>query len=323
MKALITGITGQDGSYLAELLLGKGYEVHGITRQSLSDREKLWRIVPIQGKLLLYQKDVASREDMHEIFQYVQPDEVYHLAGQKQSHDFEKDFATFPLNIDATRIFLSLIKEFRPTCRFFFAGSCEMFGRTAVLPQNEMTPFSPISPYGVSKVVGHWIVKMYREVHGVFACTGILFNHESPRRGFDFVTRKITSAVARIKVGAEKELRLGNLDAKRDWGFAGDYAEAMWMMLQDKNPDDYIIGTGETHNVREFTETAFSLAGLDWKRYVKTDRGFSRPIEAHIWRADPTKIRVAIGWRSKTTFIDLVRMMVEHDLDINKAGQGD
>ena len=273
-KALITGITGQDGSYLAEFLLAKGYEVHGIVRRvAFEDPEhRLHRIKHIVGRLKLHSASLESYASIFNVIEKVKPDECYHLAAQSfVSYSFEDEFSTMDTNIDGTIHVLSAIRNKAPKCKFYFAGSSEMFGKVAESPQNENTPFHPRSPYGISKVTGFYITQNYREAYGIFACNGILFNHESPRRGFEFVTRKITSAAARIKLGLAKELKLGNLSARRDWGFAADYVEAMWLMLQQKMPDDYVIATGEMHTVKEFAEAAFKHAGLNWKDHVVVD----------------------------------------------------
>jgi GDPmannose 4,6-dehydratase len=265
-RALITGITGQDGSYLAEFLLGKGYEVHGIVRRvSLEDpTHRLWRIRHVLDKIKLHAASLDSYASIFNVVEKVKPDECYHLAAQSfVNYSFEDAFSTINTNINGTLFVLSAIKEKASGCRFYFAGSSEMFGKAKDTPQNEETPFYPRSPYGISKVAGFDLTRNFRESYDLFACNGILFNHESPRRGFEFVTRKITSTVAKIKFGIEKELRLGNLDAKRDWGFAGDYVKAMWLMLQQPEPDDYVIATNETHSVREFVEDAFEYVGLN------------------------------------------------------------
>ncbi|TBR17901.1 GDP-mannose 4,6-dehydratase, partial [bacterium] len=267
-RALITGVTGQDGSYLSELLLEKGYEVHGIVRRvALEDPEhRLWRIRHILNKLILHPASLESYPSIFNVVEKVKPNECYHLAAQSfVSYSFEDEFSTINTNINGTHFVLSAIKEKAPKCKFYFAASSEMFGHVRETPQNEETPFHPRSPYGISKVAGFDLTRNYREAYGMFAVSGILFNHESPRRGFEFVTRKISNTVAEIKFGLAKELRLGNLQAKRDWGFSGDYVKAMWLMLQQDKPDDYVISTGETHTVKEFVEVAFGFAGLDWK----------------------------------------------------------
>jgi GDPmannose 4,6-dehydratase len=320
-KALITGITGQDGSYLVEFLLSKGYQVHGILRRvALEDPEHhLWRIRHILKKIVIHSGSLESFASLFNVVHKIKPDECYHLAAQSfVSYSFEDEFSTINSNINGTHYILSAIKELAPKCRFYFAASSEMFGKVKETPQNENTPFHPRSPYGISKVAGFELTRNYREAYGLFACNGILFNHESPRRGFEFVTRKITNAVARIKFGLDKELRLGNLDAKRDWGFAGDYVEAMWLMLQQNKPDDYVIATGETHTIREFVELAFRYAGLNYKKYVVIDKSFYRPAEVNILMGDYSKAKKKLGWRPRVKFKELVKMMVDADLAIFK-----
>ncbi len=317
-RALITGITGQDGSYLAELLLDKGYEVHGIVRRiALEDpTHRLGRLKPLLDRLTLSAASLESYASIFSVVEKVKPDECYHLAAQSfVSYSFEDAFSTINTNINGTLFLLSAIKEKAPNCKFYFAASSEMFGKTLETPQNEDTPFYPRSPYGISKVAGFDLTRNYRESYGLFACNGILFNHESPRRGFEFVTRKITSAVARIKSGLENKLRLGNLEAKRDWGFAGDYVKAMWLMLQQDKPDDFVIATNKTHTVKEFVELAFSCAGLDWKDHVIIDEKFFRPAEVHTLRGDFSKANSKLGWKPTVGFEELVRMMVEADMN--------
>jgi GDPmannose 4,6-dehydratase len=316
-KALITGITGQDGSYLAEFLLEKGYEVHGIVRRvAIEDPEhRLWRIRHILDKLILHPGSLESYASIFNIVEKVKPDECYHLAAQSfVSYSFEDEFSTINTNINGTHYVLSAIKEKAPKCRLYFAGSSEMFGLVKETPQNENTPFHPRSPYGISKVAGFDLTRNYREAYNLFACSGILFNHESPRRGYEFVTRKISYTVAEIKLGLAKELRLGNLEAKRDWGYAGDYIKAMWLMLQQGNPDDYVIATGETHSVKEFAELAFSHAGLNYQDYLSTDEKFFRPAEVHQLKGDYSKGKKILGWAPDVSFRDLVQMMVDADL---------
>src|SRR4051794_6503145 len=276
-RALITGITGQDGSYLAELLVSKGYEVHGIVRRvALEDPERrLGRLVSVRDRLILHAASLESFASLYDVIVKVQPDECYHLAAQSfVSYSFDDEFSTFQTNINGTHFLLSCLKSGAPRCRFYFAGSSEMFGKADQVPQNENTPFHPRSAYGISKVCGFELTRNYREAYNIHASSGILFNHESPRRGYEFVTRKITNAVARIKYGLQKELRLGNLTAMRDWGFAGDYVEAMWQMLQQPEPDDYVIATGRAHSVERFIELAFGAAGLNWKDHVVSDEAF-------------------------------------------------
>lgn len=318
-KALITGITGQDGSYLAEFLLSKGYQVHGILRRvALEDPEHhLWRVRHILNKIVVHSGSLESFASLFNIVHKIKPDECYHLAAQSfVGYSFEDEFSTINSNINGTHYILSAIKELTPKCRFYFAASSEMFGKVKETPQNENTSFHPRSPYGISKVAGFDLTRNYREAYGLFANNGMLFNHESPRRGFEFVTRKITNAVAKIKFGLAKELRLGNLEAKRDWGFAGDYVEAMWLMLQQNKPDDYVIATGETHTIREFAELAFRHAGLNYKKYVIIDKNFYRPSEVNILMGDYSKAKKKMGWRPKVKFEELVKMMVDSDLNL-------
>lgn len=317
-KALITGITGQDGSYLTELLLSKGYQVHGILRRvALEDPEHhLWRIKHLLKKIVIHSGSLESFASLFKVVNKIKPDECYHLAAQSfVSYSFEDEFSTIDTNINGTHYVLSAIKECAPKCKFYFAASSEMFGHVREIPQNENTPFHPRSPYGISKVAGFDLTRNYREAYGLFACNGICFNHESPRRGFEFVTRKITNAVARIKYGLEKELKLGNLKAQRDWGYAGDYVEAMWLMLQQRKPDDYVIATGETHSVREFVELAFKYAGLNWKKYVSIDKELYRAAEVNILKGDYSKARRALGWKPHLKFNELVKIMVFSDLE--------
>jgi len=322
-KAFITGIDGQDGSYLAEFLLSKGYKVHGMVRRvALEDPEHhLWRIKHILNKITVHPASLESYPSIFQIVEKVKPDECYHLAAQSfVSYSFEDEFSTINTNINGTHFVLSAIKEQAPKCRLYFAASSEMFGLVHQTPQNEHTPFHPRSPYGVSKVTGFYLTQNYREAYGLFACNGIFFNHESPRRGFEFVSRKISYAAAKIKLGLEKKLRLGNLEAKRDWGFAGDYIKAMWLMLQQDKPDDYVIATGETHSVKEFVELAFAYVGLNWKKHVIIDKTFYRPAEVHLLKGNYGKAKRKLGWRPTIVFKDLVKMMVEADLEKIKKG---
>jgi GDPmannose 4,6-dehydratase len=315
-RALITGITGQDGSYLAELLLKKGYEVHGIVRRvALEDpTHRLWRVQHILDKINLHAASLESYASIFNVIQKVKPDECYHLAAQSfVSYSFEDAFSTINANVNGTLFILSAVKENAPNCRFYFAGSSEMFGKVKETPQTEDTPFHPRSPYGISKVAGFDLTRNFRESYSLFACSGILFNHESPRRGFEFVTRKITSSAVRIKKGLQKELRLGNLEAKRDWGFAGDYVEAMWKMLQQDAPDDYVIATNETHSVKEFVALAFECLDLNWEKYVVVDEKFYRPAEVQLLLGDYSKSLKMLGWKPAITFRELVKMMVESD----------
>lgn len=316
-KALITGITGQDGFYLSEFLLKKGYEVHGIVRRAaLEDPgHRLWRLRHILKKIKIHPGSLESFASLFEVIHKIKPDECYHLAAQSfVSYSFDDAFSTINTNINGTHYVLSAIKELAPKCHFYFAASSEMFGKVKEIPQNEDTPFHPRSPYGISKVAGFDLTRNYREAYGLFACSGILFNHESPRRGFEFVTRKITSGVAEIKMGLSKELRLGNIEAKRDWGFSGDYVEAMWMMLQEDKPDDFVIATGQAHSVKEFLKLAFGHVNLDWKKFVKIDENFYRPAEVNLLIGDYSKAKKILKWKPKVNFEELVKMMVDSDL---------
>jgi GDPmannose 4,6-dehydratase len=315
-RALITGITGQDGSYLAEFLLSKGYEVHGMVRRvALEDpSRRLGRLEPVVGRLKLHAASLESFPSVYQVFRAVQPDECYHLAAQSfVSYSFDDEFSTLNTNINGTHFVLATLKDIVPKCRFYFAGSSEMFGRVAEIPQTETTRFHPRSAYGISKVAGFDLTRNYREAYGIHASNGILFNHESPRRGFEFVTRKITSGIARILAGQANELRLGNLEAKRDWGHARDYVEAMWAMLQQDEPDDYVIATGRSHSVRDFVKMAFGIVGLDPDKYVVTDPGFYRPAEVQLLVGNPAKAQATLGWNPRTDFEGLVREMVESD----------
>ncbi len=315
-KALITGITGQDGSYLAELLIGKGYEVHGIVRRvALEDPEhRLGRILSLKSRLRLHAASLESYASIHNVVASVSPDECYHLAAQSfVSYSFDDEFSTLNANINGTHFMLAALKNLAPHCRFYFAGSSEMFGKVAQVPQNESTPFHPRSSYGISKVAGFDLTRNYREAYSLFACGGILFNHESPRRGYEFVTRKISSTAAAIKAGRASELRLGNLDAKRDWGHAREYVQAMWLMLQQPEPADYVVATGEAHSVREFCQLAFEVAGLDWSRYVTLDPDLHRPAEVNLLLGDAAKARRILGWEPRIRFAELVREMVLAD----------
>src|ERR1700691_5656670 len=315
-RALITGITGQDGSYLAELLLSKGYEVHGaIRRGALEDPEhRLVRLTAVRGEGTLHAASLESFESAYQVVAKVAPDECYHLAAQSfVSYSFDDEFSTLNTNINGTPFARSAVRHLPPKSRLYFAGSSEMFGKAEELPQTERTRFHPRSSYGISKVCGFELTRNYREAYGLHASSGILFNHESPRRGFEFVTRKITSGVARILAGQSRNVQLGNLEAKRDWGHAREYVKAMWLMLQEPDPDDYVIATGETHSVREFVELAFSHAGLDYRDYVATDPTLFRPAEVNLLLGDYTKARTRLGWTPCTTFEALVREMVEAD----------
>ena len=317
-KALISGITGQDGSYLAEFLLSKGYEVHGIVRRvAIEDPvHRLFRILSVKDQLHLHAASLESLPSLYRVLHAVRPDECYHLAAQSfVAYSFEDEFSTLNANINGTHHMLAAIRDVVPQCRLYFAASSEMFGNVEHSPQIESTPFHPRSAYGISKVAGYHLTKNYRQAYGLFACNGILYNHESPRRGYEFVTRKITSHAARIRLGLAKEIRLGNLDAKRDWGHAADYVQAMWLMLQQDTPDDYIIATGEQHSVREFIETAFSHVGLDYRQYVKIDPQFQRPADVETLLGDATKAKTQLGWASSHSFQTLVHEMVDADLE--------
>jgi GDPmannose 4,6-dehydratase len=311
--ALITGITGQDGSYLSELLLGKGYQVVGMVRRSST--ETMERLAHIQDDLLITQGDLHDQSSMVAMIEEFKPDEVYNLAAQSfVPTSWNQPLLTGEVTgLGVTRL-LEAIRLVNPKIRFYQASSSEMFGKVVEVPQKESTPFYPRSPYGVAKVYGHWITVNYRESFDMFATSGILFNHESPRRGLEFVTRKVSYTVAKIKLGLAKELRLGNLEAQRDWGFAGDYVEAMWRMLQHTHPDNFVIGTGETHSVRELCELAFGHVGLNYQDYVIQDPRFYRPAEVDLLISDPSKARKELGWSLKTSFKALVEMMVESDL---------
>ncbi len=315
-RALITGITGQDGSYLAELLLEKDYEVYGFVRRvALEDPEhRLSRLLPFLDRLQLKAGSVDSYASVHEVIADVKPDECYHLAAQSfVSYSFDDEFSTLNANINGTHFVLAALRRLAPECKFYFAGSSEMFGSADEVPQTETTRFQPRSSYGISKVAGFHLTRNYREAYGMYATGGILFNHESPRRGFEFVTRKITSGVARILAGTSTELRLGNLEAKRDWGHARDYVYAMWLMLQQPEPDDFVIATGETHSVKEFVEAAFAEVGLDYRKYVLDDSRLYRPAEVNILLGDYSKAKQMLGWSPAVRFEGLVKEMVAAD----------
>lgn len=311
--ALITGITGQDGAYLAEFLLSRGYEVHGMVRRSST--ENFERIGHLRSEITLHQADLLDQLSIITLVRDIQPREVYNLAAQS----FVPTSWLQPLltgeftALGVTRV-LEAVRLVDPKIRFYQASSSEMFGDVREEPQSENTPFWPRSPYGVAKVYGHWITVNYRESYGIFACSGILFNHESPRRGKEFVTRKVTDAAARIKLGVQDKLRLGNLEAMRDWGFAGDYVRAMWMMLQQEHPDDYVVASGVKHSVRELVEHAFQHVGLDWRDHVEVDPELFRPAEVNTLRGDATKARNVLGWTPSVSFAELIRMMVDVDL---------
>ena len=316
--ALITGITGQDGSYLAELLLAKGYTVHGIVRRVALEDEthRLWRIRKILDDITLHPGSVESYARIFNIIQKIKPDEIYHLGAQSYvGYSFEDEFSTFSMNINGTHYMLSALKEFaNKKIKFYFAASSEMFGKVKETPQNENTPFHPRSAYGISKVTGYHLVKNYREAYNLHASNGILFNHESPRRGFEFVTRKISYGVSRIKKGLQKKIKLGNMKSKRDWGHAKDYVDAMWLMLQQENAGDYVIGTGKQHTVEDFAQKAFAYVGLNYKDYIVLDKNLIRPAEVDTLLADYTKAKKILKWKPKISFDELVAGMVEHDL---------
>jgi GDPmannose 4,6-dehydratase len=317
-KALITGITGQDGSYLAEHLLSLGYEVHGLVRRvALEDpQRRLRRIANIVDRVVLHSATLETYPSIFSVISRNPFDECYHLAAQSfVAESFNDGFSTMNTNINGTHYVLAALYEQRRDCKFYFAGSSEMFGQVSEIPQKETTPFHPRSPYGISKMAGFELTRNYREAYNMYCCNGILFNHESPRRGYEFVSRKVTSTVARIKLGLANELALGNLDAKRDWGHAEDYVKAMHLMLQQPEPDDYVVATGETHSVRELCELAFSEVGLDYKKYVTVDKRFYRPAEVHLLLGDSTKARQRLHWQPKHSFPQLVSAMVKADLE--------
>ena len=321
LKALITGITGQDGSYLAEFLLKKGYEVHGIVRRVAIENpdHRLWRIKKIQKKIHLHSGTMESYANIFKILNKVKPNEFYHLAAQSYvDYSFEDQFSTLSSNISSTHYCLSAIKESGLKTKFYFAGSSEMFGKVKQTPQNEETPFHPRSPYGISKVAGFDLTRNFRDSYGIHASTGILFNHESERRGYEFVTRKITRAVSLIKLKKQKYLELGNLEAKRDWGYAPEYIKAMWLMLQQKKPDDYVVGTGKTYSIKYFAVNAFNILGLDFQKYIKINKKFFRPAEVDLLVADSSKIKSAIGWKAKTNINKLIEKMVINDFNLIK-----
>jgi GDPmannose 4,6-dehydratase len=313
-NALITGITGQDGSYLAEMLLDKGYAVHGMVRRSST--ETFERIGHLHDRITLHQADLNDLASLVEVIQAVRPSEVYNLAAQSfVPTSWKQPLLTTDVTATGVTRMLEALRLVDPLgTRFYQASSSEMFGKVRETPQNEQTAFYPRSPYGVAKVYGHFITVNYRESYGMFCVSGILFNHESPRRGKEFVTRKVTDAVARIKLGLQKELRIGNLEARRDWGFAGDYVRAMWLMLQQEKPEDYVIASGQSHTVRELIEIAFSHVGLDWQKFTRQDPAFMRPAEVDVLLGDPTKARRVLGWKPEVSFEQLVKMMVDADL---------
>jgi GDPmannose 4,6-dehydratase len=313
-RALITGVTGQDGSYLAELLLSKGYEVVGVVRRT--SHHSYERIEHLLERIQVVAADLLDQHSLTVVLQETRPDEVYNLAAQSYvPTSWTQPVLTGEFTaLGVTRI-LEAVRLAHPQAKFYQASSSEMFGRVTETPQRETTPFYPRSPYGVAKVYGHWITVNYRESYNLYAVSGILFNHESPRRGIEFVTRKVTDGVARIKLGLAKEIPLGNLDARRDWGYAGDYVEAMWRMLQQPTPQDYVVGTGQTHSVRDLVEAAFGHVGLDWRKYVKSDPRYMRPAEVDLLQADPTKAKRELGWSPNVKFPELVAMMVDADLE--------
>ena len=316
-KALITGITGQDGSYLAEHLLALGYEVHGLVRRvALEDPSRRFaRISHLLDRVTLHPASLESYPSLFHVVSRIEFDECYHLAAQSfVAESFLDGFSTMNTNINGTHYLLAALRELRPACRFYFAGSSEMFGKVAEVPQRETTRFHPRSPYGISKVAGFELTRNYREAYGMFCTSGMLFNHESPRRGYEFVTRKITSTAARIKLGLAEELRLGNLEAQRDWGHAKDYVRAMYLMLQQEEADDFVVATGETHTVREFCERAFAEVGLDWERYVRVDERYLRPAEVDLLVGDAAKAQEQLGWEPEYTFAEMIKEMVEADL---------
>ena len=321
-KALITGITGQDGSYLAEYLLSLDYEVHGIVRRVALEapETRFSRLSPIMDRLILHPATLESYPSIYHIISRHDFDECYHLAAQSfVAESFSDGFSTMNININGTHYVLAALRDLRPRCRFYFAGSSEMFGKAEEVPQRETTMFHPRSPYGISKVAGFHLTRNYRDAYQMYCVSGILFNHESPRRGFEFVSRKVTNAVAKIKLGLATELKIGNLEAKRDWGHAADYVRAMHMMLQQPSPDDYVIATGETHSVGELCELAFAEVGLDYKNYVKVDERYYRPAEVDLLIGDAQKARDTLGWTPKYTFRELIKEMVQSDLKAHSA----
>jgi GDPmannose 4,6-dehydratase len=320
-RALITGITGQDGSYLAELLFAKGYDVHGVLRRAST--EPFERIGHLRDRIVFHHADLLDQLSLVTTLRAARPHEVYNLAAQSfVPTSWSQPVLTGEFTALGVTRMLEAVRLTDPAIRFYQASSSEMFGRVGVSPQNERTPFYPRSPYGVAKVYGHFITVNYRESYGLFAVSGILFNHESPRRGLEFVTRKVSHGVARIKLGLAQELRLGNLEAERDWGFAPDYVEAMWRMLQQEEPEDYVVGTGKSHSVRDLVEIAFDHAGLDWSRFVVVDPALRRPAEVDHLRADAAKAEARLGWRPTVSFEELVRGMVEADLERLRSGRG-
>ena len=320
-KALITGITGQDGFYLTKFLLQKNYEVHGLVRRvALEDPDhRLWRIKSILKNIKLHTGSLESYASIVKIVSKIKPSEIYHLAAQSYvANSFQDDFSTMNSNINGTHFILSAVKEFSPKSKFYFAASSEMFGKVREAPQNENTPFYPRSPYGISKLCGFELTRNYRESYNLFCCSGILFNHESPKRGYEFVTRKITLAVARIKLGKQKKITLGNINSKRDWGHAKDYVRAMWLILQQKKPSDFVVGTGKQYSVKDFLKTAFKIAGLNYKKYLKIDKSYYRPADVENLISDSKKARRQLKWKPTVTFKELVQEMVLEDLKNTK-----
>ena len=316
-SALITGITGQDGSYLAELLLNKGYNVHGMVRRVAAEDEshRFWRLRHLKNKIKIHAGSLESYASIINIVSKIKPTEIYHLGAQSYiDYAFKDEFSTINTNINGTHFMLSAIKEFSPKSKFYFAGSSEMFGKVRQIPQTEKTPFYPRSVYGISKVAGFDLTRNYREAYNLFTCSGILFNHESPRRGFEFVTRKITHSVARIKFGLQKDLKLGNVNAKRDWGHAKDYVFAMWKMLQIKKPQDFVIGTGKVNSVRDFIKIAFKHVNLDYRKYINIKKNLFRPNDKIVLRADSKKAYKVLKWKPKILFKSLVQEMVDYDI---------
>tara|TARA_B100001250_G_scaffold405919_1_gene424155 strand:+ start:785 stop:1768 length:984 start_codon:yes stop_codon:yes gene_type:complete len=323
-KALITGITGQDGSYLTELLLKKKYQVHGLVRRvALEDENhRLWRLRHLLNKITLHPASLESYASIVKIIQKIKPTEIYHLGAQSYiDYAFKDEFSTINTNINGTHFILSAIKDFSPNTKFYFAASSEMFGKVQQIPQTEKTPFYPRSTYGISKVAGFDLTRNYREAYNLFCCSGILFNHESPRRGFEFVTRKITHSVARIKFGLQKELKLGNMEAKRDWGHAEDYVKAMWLMLNRKTPEDFVISSGKQYSVRDFAKLAFKVVNMDYKKYIKIEKNLYRPSEVRSLLGDYRKAKKKLKWKPKYNFNKLVEDMVKSDLKfVEKEG---
>lgn len=322
-KALITGIAGQDGSYLAELLLAEGYEVHGIVRRiAIEDTEhKLKNLAGVLDRVRLHVASLDNVLSMIKVIKDLVPDECYHLAASSfVSYSFEDEISILNNNVNSTHYLLAAIREFAPDCRVYFAGSSEMFGNVTTSPQDEATPFNPRSIYGISKVASHHLVRNYRAQYGLFACTGILYNHESPRRGYEFVTRKIVSSAVKISLGQQEQLALGNLDACRDWGYSPDYVRAMWLMLQHDRPDDYVVATGETHSVRELVERVFKLLGLDYRDHVRVDPQLFRPTEQVQLAGNPEKIVRLLGWRRSVDFGEIIAEMVHSELERHRSG---